>query len=369
MIYLDYSATTPTDDRVLKTFIEASKSSYFNPNSHYPEATKTKDLIEAASSRIQSHLHVFNHDVIYVSGATEANNLAIKGVAYKQAHLGKHLIMSPFEHSSVTACFGFLQKEGYEVDVVNVSSNGWVDLDHLASLLRDDTILVSIAGVSSELGILQPIQEIGDIIHNQSKAIFHSDMTQAIGKTAVKFDGIDLITLSGHKIYGIKGIGALIKRNSVALSPLIHGGRSLSSLRSGTPPTPLILSLEKAIDLATSELAQHYLTVKKLSRQLKSAFKDWPTISVNSPDTAVPHILNISIASRSASDTQTFLALQGILVSTQSACSSSKERSEAVYRLTQSETKALSSIRISLSHLTTEKELFALVEALRKWAL
>ena len=369
MIYFDYSATTPVNDTVLETFVKASKELFYNPNSLYPEAKKTSDLIEKTSERIKAHLHLPNHEVIYLSGASEANNLAIKGVAYKNQTLGKHLIMSPFEHSSVSACFGYLQKQGFLVDVVKTLNNGLVDLDDLKSLMREDTILVSICGVSSELGIVQPIEEISQIVHQYPNATFHSDMTQAIGKTAVKLDFVDLISMSAHKIYGLKGIGALFRRENVKMIPLIHGGKSTSKLRSGTPPTPLILSLEKAIDIATSELPKNYITLQKYHNLLLFGLEDLPGVSVNSPLGSIPHITNISVMAMQAKDMQAYLAENDVYVSTQTACSSDDSRSEVVYRLTKSETKARTSIRISLSHLTTVEEIERLVDLIRAVAI
>jgi cysteine desulfurase len=365
VIYLDYSATTPVDESVLNVFIESTRKYFVNPNSAYPEAVIVKNLIDGAGERIRSHLHLPSHEVVYTSGATEANNLAIKGLAFKRKDIGKHLIMSPFEHSSVTACFGYLQKQGYLVDVVNTLPDGSVDLDDLASLMRNDTILVSICGVASEIGILQPIEEIARIVHQYPNAIFHSDMTQAIGKTAVRLEQIDLITLSAHKIYGIKGIGALLRRESVKLNQMIHGGKSTTAIRSGTPALPLILSLEKALDMITSDLPKNYLHVKKLHQRLADGLMNIEGCFINSPLNSIPHIINVSVLTILANDMQKYLSDHGIVVSTQTACASGEVRSEAVYRLTKSEAKARSSVRISLSHQTTEAEIDQLVKAIK----
>ncbi len=365
MIYLDYSATTPVNDQVLAVFLEASKRYYMNPNSAYPEALAAKALIDGASERIRSYLQTPDYEVIYTSGATEANNLAIKGVASKNSPKGKHLIMSPFEHSSVTACFGYLQKQGFSVDVVNTLSDGTVDLEDLKSLMRQDTILVSICGVASEFGALQPIDAIASIVHAFPNAIFHSDMTQAIGKIPVKLTNVDLVTFSAHKIYGLKGIGALLRKEPVKLNPLIHGGKSTSSLRSGTPALGLILSLEKALSIALTDLTKNYLTVHKLYQTLIKGLSETNGCAINSPTNAIPHIINISVMSQPANDLQTLLAGKGIYISTQTACSSGDFRSETIFRLTRSETKARTSVRISLSHLTTEAEIKALIQAIR----
>jgi cysteine desulfurase len=365
MIYLDYSATTPVHDQVLAVFVEASKRYFMNPNSAYPDAQAAKALIDGATERIRSALQAPDYEVIYTSGATEANNLAIKGIAAKQSSKGKHLIMSPFEHSSVTACFGYLQKQGYSVDVVNTLTDGTVDLEDLQSLLRPDTILVSICGVASEFGTIQPLEAIAKIVHSFPNATFHSDMTQAIGKIPVKLSYLDLVTFSAHKIYGLKGIGALLRKEPVKLNPIIHGGKSTTSLRSGTPALGLILSLEKALSLAIMDLTKNYLTVHRHSQLLIQAINQIEGCAINSPINAIPHILNISVLSQPANDLQAYLAAKSIYISTLTACSSGDFRSEAIFRLTRSETKARTSIRISLSHLTTESEIKAFLQAIR----
>ena len=369
MYYFDYSATTPTHPLILEAFMEAAKTFYQNPNSDYPEALTIKELIDEATEKIQQYLRLPAHEVIYTSGATEANNLAIKGVAYKNQHLGKHLIMSPFEHSSVSACFGYLQKQGFTVDIVKTLSNGTVDLEDLKNLINEETILVSICGVASELGIIQPTEAIASIVHQFPNAVFHSDMTQAIGKTSVKLEPIDLISFSGHKIYGLKGIGALLRRESVKIIPLLHGGKSTSKYRSGTPAYPLITSLEKALDFATSSLPKNDIYVRSLHQLLLDGLALLPGIAINSPLGSIPHITNISIMTKTSKEIQTHLANEGFYVSTQTACSSDDSRSETVYRLTLSETKARSSIRISLSHLTTNEELEALLSTLSRITL
>lgn len=363
MIYLDYSATTPTNPAVLEVFVNANNSCFFNPNSNYPEALSVKNLIDEASEKIKTYLRIPNHEVIYTSGATEANNLAIKGIALKYQHLGNHLIMSPFEHSSVSACFGYLQKQGFRVDIVKTLPDGTVDLEDLKNLMSDETILVSICGVASELGIIQPVEAIAKIVHQYQNALFHSDMTQAIGKMPVKLESVDLVSLSGHKIYGLKGIGALLKRESVKLVPLLHGGKSTSKFRSGTPAYSLIASLEKAIDLALSNLPKNEVYVRSLHQKLIEGLNMLEGVAINSPLEAIPHIVNLSIMAMPSKESQKFLSERGIYVSTQTACSSDESRSETVYRLTLSETKARSSIRISLSQLTTNDEIESLLKA------
>ena len=187
--------------------------------------------------------------MIYTSGASESNNLAIKGICLKYQNRGKHIITTFLEHSSVIGPLNYLIKMGFDVDFVKIKDDGCVDLEHLKSLLRNDTILVSISMVDSEIGLRQSIQEIAKILEEYPKCYFHVDCTQAYGKIPVDLTGVDLASMSAHKIYGLKGIGLLIKRENISIEPLIHGGKSTTVYRSGTPALPLIVSLMKALKL------------------------------------------------------------------------------------------------------------------------
>ena len=181
MIYLDYSATTPVNDYVLDTFVRVTKEFIGNPNSLHKLGVEAKELIDASTKQIADLLNVSEKEIIYTSGASEANNTAIKGICYRYKNRGRHIITTRLEHSSVTATLNYLQNEGFDIDFVKTDSYGRVDLEDLKSLIRDDTILVTIASVNSEVGIIQPIEEIGNILKNYPKIYFHSDMTQSIG--------------------------------------------------------------------------------------------------------------------------------------------------------------------------------------------
>ena len=211
MIYLDYSATTPVNENVLDTYVKVTKDYIGNPNSLHELGVKAKKLIDASTNQIASILGVKASEIIYTSGASESNNMAIKGICLKYKNRGMHIISTELEHSSVIAPLSYLQNLGYEVDFVKLDENGVVDLEDLKSKLRDDTILVSIASVNSEVGVRQPIEEIGKIIKNYPKCYFHSDITQSIGKEKVDLTDVDLASLSGQKFYGFKGVGCLIK--------------------------------------------------------------------------------------------------------------------------------------------------------------
>ena len=242
MVYLDYSATTKASDEVLDSFIKATKYSG-NPNSLHKLGSDALGLIDASTNQIAALLGVDKSEVIYTSGASESNNTAIKGVCLAHPNK-KHIITTPLEHSSIYGPINFLVDLGYSVDFVKIKENGLVDIDNLKELINDDTILVSIGCVNSEIGIRQPVEKIGSLLKGYKQIYFHSDLTQAIGKCKVDLTNIDLASFSGHKIFGIKGSGCLIKKKSVSITPLIHGGKSTTSYRSGTPATELIVNMK-----------------------------------------------------------------------------------------------------------------------------
>lgn len=357
MIYLDYSATTKTNEEVLDTFIKCSKEFIGNPNSLHILGVKSKNMIDKATSQIANLLNIKENEIIYTSGSSESNNLAIKGICERYKNRGKHIITTPLEHSSIYGPIDYLKENGFKIDYVKIDSNGQVDLENLKELMSDDTILVSICLVNSEIGILQPINEIANIVKQYPKCFIHSDITQAIGKINIDISNIDLVSFSAHKFYGIKGIGCLIKKEKIELTPLIHGGKSTTIYRSGTPCLPLIVSMSKALRLALENINEKEKYVKGLNNHLKEKLNNYDKVKINSNEYSIPHILNISIIGVKP---ETMLhALEGyeIYVSTQSACSDTNSKSKAVYALTNDINRANSSIRISLSHLTTKEEI------------
>lgn len=357
MIYLDYSATTKTSDEVLDTFVKCSKEYIGNPNSLHTLGVESKNLIDKATEQIANLLNIKKDEIIYTSGSSESNNLAIKGICEKYKNRGKHIITTSLEHSSIYGPIDYLLDKGYTVDFVKLDQNGQVDLENLKELLTDDTILVSINAVNSELGIVQPLGKISKIIKEYPKCFFHSDMTQAIGKIKVNLEDIDLISFSAHKFFGIKGIGVLIKKEKIELTPLIHGGKSTTVYRSGTPCLPLIVSTSKALRIALESLDEKYNHVNNLNKYLKKELSKYEKVRINSNDFSIPHILNISVLGVKPETMLHALEKYNIFISTQSACSSSNTKSKAVYAVTQDNDKALSSIRISISYITTKEEI------------
>lgn len=365
MIYLDYSATTPVNDEVLESFSEACKKYIGNPNSLHKLGFESHQIIEDATKQIAEILGVKEEEIIYTSGASESNNTVIKGVCEKYKSRGKHIITTNLEHSSIYGPLSFLQNNGFEVDFVNLDKDGMVDISHLESLIRDDTILVSISAVNSEIGLRQPIEAIGNMLKKYPKCLFHTDITQIVGKAKINLDNVDLASFSAHKFFGMKGIGILVKKENVSLEPLIHGGKSTTKFRSGTPAAPLIISTAKALRLACTNLDRKYEYVKDLWFYLKDELSKIDGIVINSNNECIPHVLNFSVLNIKPETLLHALEEDEIYISTQSACSSNTTRSRAVFALTNNEEAALHSLRVSISYVTTREEIDKFIESLK----
>lgn len=355
MIYLDYSATTPVNEEVLNSYIEATKKMVGNPNSLHKLGIEAKSLIDAATRQIANILKVKPNEIIYTSGASESNNTAIKGICLKYQNRGKHIITTHLEHSSIIEPLNYLKRQGFEVEYVNITENGMVDIEDLKKKIRDDTILVTIASINSEVGIVQPIKDIAALLKKYPKVCFHSDITQSLGKEKVDLTDVDLASFSAQKFYGMKGIGGLVKKENVVIEPLIHGGKSTTKDRSGTPATALIVSMAKALRLAYENLEEKQKYVKELNIFLRNELEK-NEITINSPEVAIPNILNISLENIKPETVLHALEEKEIYISTKTACATN-DSSDAVYAITKDEEKAKHSLRISLSYLTTKKEL------------
>lgn len=366
MIYLDYSANTPVDEEVLKCFCETERRFFGNPNSNHTAGTAAREYLAQITDSIANMLGVLPSEIIYTSGASEANNTAIKGIARALRHKGKHIISTPLEHSSVSACLTALQEQGYEIDLAYIGRDGKVDLENLRELIRSDTVLVAVTAVDSELGTVQPIQEIKEILKDYPDCWLHVDATQAIGKTEFSFDGIDTASIAPHKFYGLCGSGILIKRRELIIEPLIHGGASTTIYRSGTPTTALCAAAEKALLLAAQNFDERLSVVKRHNEKLRSAISAYPSVRINSPADAVPHILNISVQNVKGTAFQKALDEKGVCVSVKSACSTDGTPSRAVFAVSHDRKNALSSFRISISHLTTDEEVIEFLEIFDK---
>lgn len=365
MIYLDNSATTMVDDRVLETFNKVCKNYPGNSNSLHSLGIKSKELEDYATEKISNLLGVKPSEIIYTSGASESNNTVLKGVASKYKNRGNHIITTPLEHSSVLETCKYLESKGFIIDYVKIKDNGLIDIDDLERLLTDNTILVSVAYVDSELGIRQDIDTIGKIVKKHPKCYFHVDATQAIGKIKVDPTSIDFISMSAHKIFGLKGIGLLIKKDNIVIDNLIHGGKSTTIYRSGTPALPLICSLMKALELVIPNIDKNYEYVSSLSRKIKDNLKKYDNIHINSTENSIPYIINFSVIGVKPETFIHTMEEEDIYLSTKSACSTS-DVSLSVDSIYHNREISMSSIRISLSYKNTEEEIDKFIKAFDK---
>ena len=357
MIYLDYAANTPVDKEILDYFYDISLKYYGNPNSVHKIGREAKEVIDKSTANIAKRLNVLPEEIIYTSGATESNNLAIKGICERYKNNGKHIIVSGLEHNSIIAAATVMQDKGFEIDMVPLNSEGLVDINELKKLIRDDTILVSITSADSELGLVQPIEEIGKLLKDYPNIHFHTDATQAIGKVNIDFSDVDLVTFTPHKFYGINGIGVLIKKKDVSLIPIINGGKSTTVFRSGTPTTALIASADKALELALNNMDKRNEYIKKLNEKVINHLKKYDDIHINNTDRSTPYTINFSIKGINSNDFAKKLEEREVYVSTKTSCCPENTPSKMVYALTKDKSLASTSLRVSISHLTTEDEI------------
>jgi len=362
MLYLDYSATTPVDERVLDSYCKATREYIGNANSIHTLGVKSKELLMQATDQIADIFNCHPKELIFTSGASESNTTAIKGVAFKYANKGKHIITSKLEHKSVLEVMGYLSNIGYEVDFVNILPNGQIDLHNLEELIRKDTILISICAVNSETGFKQPLKTIRQVINKKNpNVIFHSDLTQALGKTRFYLSDLDLASFSAHKIYAPKGIGILYKKKNLNIDTLIYGTTENCPFRGGTPPLPLVVAFSKAIRLMNDKLETNVKKCEKLKEELLKGLSKYP-IQINSNELCVPQIVNFSLLKIKSETFVHALERHEVYVSTTTACSSLEE--STVLKAISNGDKRVSttSIRVSLSHLTSSSDIQEFLE-------
>ena len=363
MIYLDYAASTPVDKRVLKTFNDMTENYYANPNSSHKLGLLSSNLIDKSTLNIARNLGVLKEEIIYTSGASEANNLVIKGICERYKNRGKHILISALEHNSIVASATDMQEKGFDVEIIPVNKDGLVSIEDLRKMLRNDTILVSVCHVDSEIGLVQPIKEIGILLKEYPNCFFHTDASQAIGKVPLSYDNVDLVTVTPHKFYGLNGTGILIKKKEISLKPQISGGKSTTVYRSGTPCLADIASCDIALDIALKEQEKRYKYIKELSDKVKANLQEYKDVYINNTHNSIPHTINFSIKKVRAMDIQNALEKCDIYVSTKTSCCSVNTPSKLVYALTKDKSLSTSSIRLSISHLTTKEEIEEFLKA------
>lgn len=370
MIYLDNSATTQPYTEVLETFVTVSEKFYGNPSSLHKIGMEAEQLMERARQQIAEYFQVKPNEILFTSGGTEGNNLAIKGTAFQFRSRGKHLITTAIEHPSSLEAFRYLESLGFEVTYLPVDERGLVSVDELKKAVRDDTILVSIIHVNNEIGTVQPIEEIGAFLKTKRKIIFHVDHVQGATKVPLNLyeANIDLCTVSGHKIHGLKGTGFLFVREGLALTPLLHGGGQEKGFRSGTENVAGIVALAKAVRLSFEKSKTMLGRLHELKHDLIQELENIDGVVVNTPkEHSAPHIVNFSLPGYKPEVIIHALAEKGISISTKSACSSKQsEASHVILALGSGEERAVSALRVSMSFQTEKQHIDTFLKELRE---
>ena len=368
-IYLDYSATTPVDPRVAEKMIPYLVEKFGNPASRsHSFGWEAEAAVEAARDQVAALVNADPKEIIWTSGATESDNLAIKGAAYFYAGKGKHLITVKTEHKAVLDTCRELERQGFEVTYLDVQENGLIDLEALKAAIRPDTILISVMFVNNEIGVIQPIAEIGEICREKG-IVFHVDAAQATGKVEIDLATlkVDLMSFSAHKTYGPKGIGALYVRRKprVRLEAQMHGGGHERGFRSGTLPTHQIVGMGEAFRIAREEMVEENKRIGALRDRLFKGLSEIEAVYVNGDlEQRVPHNLNISFAY--VEGESMLMAVKDLAVSSGSACTSaSLEPSYVLRALGRNDELAHSSIRFTLGRFTTEEEIDYTVQLMR----
>ena len=366
VIYLDNASTSRVNPEVLESFNQITLKYFANPSSIHHLGQESNRLLEKSREQILNLFKLKHHDVVFTSGATEANNLAIKGYAFANRSRGNHLITVATEHPSVLNAFKQLEKYGYEITILPVNKNGVVEVNSLKAAIKDNTILVSVMGVNNEIGTINPIKEIGELLKNYPKIAFHVDMTQAIGKVSIPLENVDMFSFAGHKIHGLLGSGALVKDKNILLEPQNNGGGQESGIRSGTNTVALSASLAKALRLVLDKQKESFEKVSALRDYLVSYLKsNDDRFVINSLDKNNPYIVNFSLLNRKASVVVEALSNKGIMVSSLSACHSRNEDySYVVYALTNDMKLAHNTVRVSFSYDNTLNDVELLIRAL-----
>jgi cysteine desulfurase len=367
-LYFDHSATTPMRPEVIQAMMPYFAEHAGNPSSIHMFGQRAKRALDEARRTVADLLGAKPAEIYFTSGATESNNIAIQGAAKSYAMFGRHLITSAFEHHAVLHTFQALEKQGFQVTYLPVDEQGLVQPEEVEKALRPDTILVSIMLANNEVGTVQPIREIAGILRRRG-ILFHTDAVQAVGKIPVNVRelGVDMLSLTAHKFYGPKGVGALYVREGVEIAPLFFGGHQEGALRPGTQNVPGIVGLAAALRLACQEMEEESARLRRLRDLLEqSIIERIPDVDINGhPDKRLAHISNVSFAGLDGEALLLALDMQGIAVSTGSACTAgSTEPSHVLRAMGVDPLLARGSIRFSLGRDNTEEDIRFLIEVL-----
>lgn len=363
MIYFDHSATSPPYEEVVDTVATVMKKYVGNPSSLHRLGVEAERLLKESRERIAQLLNMKSAQIIFTSGGTEANNLAIKGTMETYRNRGNHIITTAIEHPSVYECVKQLEQRGCEVTWIPVDDRGIVQAEKIEQAIRPETVLVSVMHVNNEVGSIQPIEQIGQMLTAHRRILFHVDAVQSIGKLPIDFDrwGIDLLTASAHKFKGPRGTGFLACRDGIRLEPLLAGGGQEFGMRSGTENVALIVGMTRALRMSLEHAEAHKNNLWMLRQRLIERLRSFEEITVHGADDerwAAPHIVNFSIAGLRSEVVVHALEEEGVYVSTRSACSSGDMKpSRTLLAMGVDEEQAQSGIRLSFSFETTNDEI------------
>ena len=369
MIYLDNSATTKPHPSILQSYQQVSERYFANPSSIHQLGAEAEKLLLQAKTQAAQLFHVGQDEVIFTSGGTEGNNMAIKGIAMQHRQRGKHIITSEIEHPSVYEACQSLEAFGFDITYLPVDENGVVSVQDVSNAIRPETILISIMHVNNEIGSIQPIHEIGKLAKKHPKLFFHVDHVQGLGKVPIDLSnsGIDLCTMSGHKIHGVKGTGILYVANRTKLFPLFHGGSQEKSIRSGTENLAGAVAMVKAVRLISERERQDASNLLGLRDCAMDKLAKLDNVVLNTSRSAAPHIINFSVLGVKPEVLIHALGDKGIFISTKSACSSKlSDESRVLAALGFDEKRTTSGLRVSMSYETTKAELDTFMAALEE---
>lgn len=367
MIYLDNSATTIPEEEVLQTFTQVNRTYYANPASLHQAGNKAEQLLESARKQIATLAGDAESTVIFTSGGTEANNLAVVGYANSLKHRGNHIITTEIEHDSVRNACLHLQQEGFEIDFLSVDEAGEVSLEELKQKIRKDTILVSIMHVNNEIGTIQPIEACSKVIREHSRAIFHSDCVQSLGKLPLPYpEWVDAVTLSGHKIHGLKGTGCLVTKKFKEPEAITFGGGQEQGFRSGTANVAGAVAFAKAVRIVIEE--NNLPNYKRWSERLRNLLDAEKLVRICSPAEGAPHIFTVAFKGITGEVAVNYFQAQGIMVSTSSACSSKTNKvSHVIQAIHVPDDYRKGVIRISFGKMNTEEDIDTLVQVIKEF--
>ncbi|MGF9963510.1 cysteine desulfurase family protein [Bacillus rhizoplanae] len=360
MIYFDNSATTKPYPEALQSYVTVAGKYFGNPSSIHSLGGESERLLTQSRAIAAQLLRVKPSEIIFTSGGTEGNNLAIKGIAMRNRSRGKHMITTNIEHASVSEAYKQLENLGFDVTYLPVNENGVVSVEDVKRALREDTILVSMIHVNNETGAIQPAGEIGKLLADYPKVRFHVDHVQGIGKVPLDLyeNHIDFCTISGHKFHSVKGTGLLYVRDGVRLDPVLSGGGQELRYRSGTENLPGIVAMIKALRMTLEKQSENIMHLQTLKEELIHVFKDMEDVTINTPNAhTAPHILNVSFVGLKPEVVVHALEERDVYVSTKSACSSkANEVSHVLLAMGLPHAVAASAIRISLAAENTMEE-------------